>query len=448
MSCVSIDRVEADLCGEGQDEPLAGNYFVAAYPPFSVWDRSQRPALQKALQEPARSSTPLGCYVHLPFCQKKCDYCYYLSYIRQKQEVVDRYVASVTREMELYAGHPAVSDRQASFVYFGGGTPSTLTPAQIETLGTDLRTALPWDENCEVTFECAPRSVRSQLIKSLRKFGVSRLSMGVQSFDDDLLRLNGRVHLANDVSRAYQQLRSLGIDLINLDLMVGLIGETEEKWNTTVRRAIEFSPESITIYQTEIPYNTKLYQEFKSGTLPASPVSWATKRSRLEGAFQLLERAGYTVVNAYAAVKDPELHRFHYQDKLWRGCDMLGLGVASFGYFGGVHYQNECALPDYEAAVEKGDLPVLRAHPLSPADRMVREFILQLKLGRVEDAPFHEKFGLHPREEFQPALEELQRDGYLTTDASGVMLTRKGLLKADRLLPRFYDPRYSNTRYS
>jgi oxygen-independent coproporphyrinogen-3 oxidase len=446
--CGSSEEVETDPYRCSSEEPLAGNYFVAAYPPFSAWTDTQRSALGDALQEPAPYDTALGLYVHLPFCQKKCDYCYYLSYIRQKPEIIDRYLADLVREFHLYARKPALHDRDVSFVYFGGGTPSTLSPSQVEYLGKGLRSALRWDRIREITFECAPRSVRPKLLASLQQIGVNRLSMGVQSFDDELLKLNGRVHLANDVTRAYQSIRDAGFEWVNLDLMVGLIGETEEKWCETVKRVIQLGPESVTIYQTEIPYNTTLFKDLESGTLPAKPVSWAIKRKRLDEAFRELERAGYTVVSGYAAVKDPEQHRFHYQDKLWHGCDMLGLGVASFGYFGGVHYQNEVTMHDYETAVEEGRLPIKRAHALNKSDRLVREFILQLKLGRVECAPFHEKFGLHLKDVFEQPLNELQQQGLLNVDDRGVALTRAGLLRVDRMLPEFYDTRYAKTRYT
>lgn len=448
MNYVSLEGVESGPCGGFEDEPLAGNYFVAAYPPFSAWQLSQLPALHEALRDPVLHDTPLGIYLHLPFCQKKCHYCYYLSYIRQKPEVIDRYLEDLVREYQLYARHPAVRDRDVSFLYIGGGTPSTLTPDQIEFLSRGLAGALRWNDIREITFECAPRSVRRKMLESLHKIAVNRLSMGVQSFDDRLLKLNGRVHLAEDVTRAYRLIREAGYRWVNLDLMVGLIGESDETWHDTVKKTIELSPESVTIYQVEIPYNTQLYDDIKSGTLPADPVPWPTKRRRLDEGFRALEEAGYTVVSAYAAVKDPDQHRFHYQDKLWRGCDLLGLGVASFGYFGGVHYQNEVTLRDYEEAVERDRLPVCRAHALSTRDRLVREFILQLKLGRVESAPLREKYGLRIDDVFEHPLEKLRKRGLLDLDESGVALTRQGLLCVDRLLPEFYDRRYSGSRYT
>ena len=428
-------------------EPLEGNYFVAAYPPFSVWSPEQVPTFHQALRSTA-SGEPLGLYIHLPFCQKKCDYCYYLSYIAQPAAVVDRYLAAIAREMALYAAQPALNGRPVSFVYFGGGTPSTLTSAQVQRLGEELRRAQSWDHVEEVTFECAPRSVRRELLAALWDIGVTRVSMGVQSFDNDLLKLNGRVHFAEDVVRAYELLRQAEFDWINLDLMCGLLGESDEKWRESIRRVIELEPDSVTIYQTEIPHNTQLYRDLKAGTLPAPPVSWEVKRARLNEGFRELERAGYTVVSAYNAVKDPKHHRFLYQDYLWRGADMLGLGVAAFGYFGGIHAQNETTIESYESALESGELPIKRAFKLSYHDQVVREFVLQLKLGEVRAAPFRERFRVEISDLFGRVLQALAAEGWITHSRDVVQLTRQGLLQADRLLSRFYDTPLQEIRYT
>src|SRR5690606_37313409 len=148
------------------------------------WTPDQASPLQYILEEPP-SASPLGLYVHIPFCQKKCDYCYYLSYVGQTPEVVNRYLEAIVREAVPYSQSAALRDRKVSFVYFGGGTPSTLTPAQLKFLGNGLRGLFDWNAIEEITFEVAPRSVRPEFLKALRDFGVNRISMGVQSFDDD-----------------------------------------------------------------------------------------------------------------------------------------------------------------------------------------------------------------------------------------------------------------------
>ena len=137
-----------------------------------------------------------------------------------------------------------------------------------------------------------------------------------------------------------------------------------------------------------------------------------------------------------------------YQDYLWRGADMLGLGVAAFGFFGGVNAQNEVTLEEYEAAVARGEIPVKRAIKLSARDQLVREFVLQLKLGEVPIAPFRARFGVNLTEVFAEPLRALAAEGWLTCTANAVQLTRAGLLRVDRLLSRFYDPQFQRTRYT
>lgn len=428
-------------------ESLVGNYFVAVYPPFSAWEAAHLPALADAWERPAIGQ-PLGLYVHVPFCQRKCDYCYYLSYVGQSAETVERYLDAVVQEATRLAPCAALRDRPVPFVYFGGGTPSTLTARQVRRLVGGLREALGWGGVEEVTFECAPRSVRTDLLEALRDAGVTRLSLGVQSFDDAVLALNGRIHLAADVERAFAQIRQAGFDYVNLDLMSGMLGETAESWRRSVRHLIALGPESVTIYQMEMPFNTQLYRDYRQGRLAALPVSWETKRARLSYAFEELTRAGYTVVSAYSAVRSPARHRFLYQHYLWRGADMLGLGVAAFGYVGGVHYQNCQSLQEYLAAVERGQPPPVRAYPLSAREQFVREFILQLKWGEVPVSAFRDKFGLDPTEVFAEQLEPLEEAGLLTVSAESVRLTGDGLLRVDRLLPCFYEAKFQNVRYT
>lgn len=442
--------VSAPATSVGQrlrEEPVVGNYFVAAYPPFSCWQSGPNQALEDALRT-APGNVPIGLYIHIPFCQKKCDYCYYLSYVGQSARVVDRYLETVVRELELYAAYPGVHGRPISFVYFGGGTPSTLTSAQVRLLGFGLQSALPWSRVEEITFECAPRAVRRKFLETLAELKVTRISMGVQSFDNQLLELNGRIHMAEDVLRAYELIQEIGFAQVNLDLMVGLIGETEESWRSSVRQVIRLSPDSVTLYQTEIPHNTRLYQNWKAGALPGAEVTWEQKRARLGWGFDELERAGYTRISAYTAVKRPGKDQFRYQDYLWRGGDMLGLGVASFGYFAGTHFQNEVTLESYEMAVSAGWLPVMRALELKDRDRLVRELILQLKWGEVSRDYFRDKFSEDPAVLFRAELDELKREGLVAVDAGAIRLTTPGLLCVDRWLPVFYDSQYRDVQYT
>ena len=429
-------------------EPLEGSYFISTYPPFSTWSTGETDSVRMVLQTPPSDPRPLGLYVHVPFCAKRCRYCYYLSYADRPSEQIEEYLDAVAREADMYRRTPALAGRRPEFVYFGGGTPSLLTAAQIARLFGALRGNFSWDGVREVTFECAPQTVTQERIDALRDGGVTRLSLGIQQLDDDILRRNGRVHLTADVERAWPIVRRAGFDVVNVDLIVGLVGETERTFFDSLERVIDMAPESVTIYQLEIPLNTPLYRDLIGDKLESRPPNWNVKHRRLMQAFDRLEAAGYTLRSGYAAVRDPERHRFVYQDAQYRGADLLGLGASSFSYLDGTHYQNLASLKSYLDAVESGKLPLGRAHVLTDEQRLIREFVLQLKLGRVRSDYFRTNFGIEIAERFRKPLDRLSHRGQLTVDDDGVILTRDGLARVDRLIPEFYLPEHQRARYS
>jgi oxygen-independent coproporphyrinogen-3 oxidase len=308
---------------------------------------------------------------------------------------------------------------------------------------------LSWDEVEEVTFECEPGTLTDHKLKEIRELGVTRLSLGVENFDDRILEINGRAHHGKEIMRAYEYARSVGFPQINIDLIAGMLEETEENWQECVRRALAMAPDSITVYEMEIPYNTTIYQRMKSeGKLVAPVADWETKRRWVHEAFEAFERAGYTVASAYTAVRDKKRTRFVYRDRLWSGSDLLSVGVASFGHIGGTHYQNHHDFDPYVGALEAGRLPVYRALTPTTKERFIREFILQLKLGRVSRAYFVGKFGMDPVEQCKDGVRRLVDWGYLTVDVDELRLSRDGLLQVDRLLQEFFLPEHRSARYS
>ena len=225
-----------------------------------------------------------------------------------------------------------------------------------------MKAILSWDAAEEVTFECEPGTLTDHKLKVIREIGVTRLSLGVENFDDHILEINGRAHRSREIRRAYHFARELDFPQINIDLIAGMVEETEENWRDCVRQTIELAPDSVTIYQMEVPYNTHIYQEMKAqGRLVAPVADWQTKRGWVRYAFAELEKAGYTVASGYTVVKDPKRTHFVYRDSLWQGADLIGLGVASFSHVGGTHFQNEHDFEPYVARLREGRLPLYRA---------------------------------------------------------------------------------------
>ena len=429
-------------------EPVEGSYFISTYPPFSTWREDRVEDYRAVLARESPSSGPLGLYAHIPFCDERCSFCYYLSQANPEPSGIESYLDCLKLELQHLAATAVLRERELSFLYFGGGTPSLLSADQIRRLMGHVEASFGRSADAEVTFECAPRTADLERLKALRECGVTRLSLGIQQLNDAVLQLNGRVHSVHDVETAVERVQSVGFDVVNLDLIVGLVGETDETFFHSLERVIAMGAESVTMYQLEIPFNTPLANTIRKGREPLKVPSWGVKRRRLAAAFHELERAGYTVRSAYAAVRDPQRHRFVYQEAQYRGAELLGIGASAFSYVGGVHHQNIASTGRYRASVNGGDLPLYRAHTLSPEEQVVREFALQLKLGGCDTQYFRDRFDVDVLGLFSKPLATFRDMGWVETTAERIALTRAGLLRADRLITEFYDDRYAAVRYS
>jgi oxygen-independent coproporphyrinogen-3 oxidase len=306
----------------------------------------------------------------------------------------------------------------------------------------------PWRSAEEITFECEPGTLSESKLAMIRAIGVTRLSLGVENFDDAILEANGRAHRSGEIGKAYASARALDFPQINIDLIAGMLGETDENWRDCVQKTIDMAPDSVTIYQMELPFNTTISRNLLAQA-PQEPVaSWSVKRRWVAEAFEALERAGYTVGSAYTAVRNPAKTTFVYRDRLWQGADMVGLGVASFGHVNGVHMQNLDKFEEYCASVEAGSIPLARALRPTEEERLIREFVLQMKLGAIRPSYFKAKYHVDVLDIFGAALDELREEGLLTIGNDRVALTRDALLRVDSLLPRFFKPEHQTIRYT
>jgi oxygen-independent coproporphyrinogen-3 oxidase len=429
-----------------------GSYFIANYPPFSVWTKSDvEQAAKPALETGPLPGVPLGIYLHIPFCRKRCHFCYFRVYTDKNAQEVEDYLDVLVREFELYSRLPAIAGRKPNFVYFGGGTPSFLSTHQLESLVSRLDAIAAWKDAEEITFECEPGTLNEAKITSIRRMGVTRLSLGIENFNDHILEANGRAHRSGEIFKAYEFARSVDFPQINIDLIAGMLGETDKNWQDCIDATLKLSPDSVTIYQMELPFNTTISGDRLKGTgrFTEPLADWATKRRWTKEAFEALERAGYHIGSAYTATKDPLRTSFVYRDRLWQGADMAGLGVASFGHVNGVHIQNFDTWEAYSAAVRRGDIPLSRAYRPTDEERMIREFILQLKLGSLRPSYFKNKYHVNVLDRFHAPLELLETEGYLASATEkAVSLTREGLLRVDSLLPRFFLPQHAGIRYT
>lgn len=433
---------------ETKAETKPGNYFVSNYPPFSFWNDDDVPCVESMLNSPSSGTAPMGIYYHIPFCRKRCHFCYFRVYTDKNSHDVRRYIDATMRELEAYAKSSYLEGRKPKFVYFGGGTPSYLSAQQLTELTDRMKAIMPWDEVEEVTFECEPGTLSEKKLEVIKNFGVTRLSLGIENFNDHILEINGRAHRSQEVFRAYEHARNLGFQNINVDLIAGMLEETDANWKECIDKVVELSPDCITIYQMEVPFNTTIFKSMKEqGKLTAPVADWPTKRKWVTQAYERLEKAGYTITSAYTAVKEPQETKFVYRDRLWTGADMVALGVASFGHLGGIHYQNITHFDQYCEAQESTSSAVRRALLTSEDERFLREFILQWKLGRVNLGYFSDKFGVDVKNRFEDILMKWKECGDLTEVDGDLLLSRDALLRIDSMLHGFFLPQHQNAKY-
>ena len=426
-----------------------GSVFVSNYPPYSAWNESAVPEAVAALDREPAPGTSLGLYIHIPFCRKRCKFCYFRVYIDKNHEQIGRYLDALGAELERYAELPSIRGRKLDFVYFGGGTPSYIAAKQLVPLARRLQAAMPWDGAEEVAFECEPGTLTRSKLEAIRSIGVTRLSLGVENFDDGILQENGRAHASKEIHRVRDWIRAQGFRQLNVDLIAGMVGETWDSWKRTVDQTIEYDPDSITLYQMELPFNTVYSKARLRGEADVPPFAdWRTKREWHAYAFEQFERAGFERWSAYTMMRRDRGCKFVYAREVWSGADMIPIGVSSFGHMDGVHLQNHDRWEDYLAAIEGGGLATRRALATTARERLTRELILQLKRGWLERDAFERKFGVDVAADYADAFGGLVEQGLATIGPERIELSEGGLLRVDQLLPRFYDEQYRGARYT
>ena len=424
-----------------------GSYFISNYPPFSQWKPENVADVESAMRGPP-TELPLGLYLHIPFCRKRCKFCYFKVFTEKNSGQIEEYLAALCREIELVSQLPVMRERPFRFVYFGGGTPSFLSSKQLVYLVDRLREHIGWEQAEEVTFECEPGTLSAPKIQTLKDLGVTRLSLGIENFDDRVLEENGRAHLAAEVYRSWEWIQNANFDSVNIDLIAGMVGENSANWQDCIERTLALAPDSVTIYQMELPFNTVYSQDIVEGETVVAVADWPQKREWVAQAFSALESAGYSVSSGYTLVRDPEQVQFSYRDHLWRGSDLIATGIASFGHLSGVHYQNKPEWNDYVGDLEQGKLPLGRGLCPTPHQALIREMILQLKKGRIDATYFKKKFGVDILSEWKPVWSQYHAAGYLSIEGTEVIISREGLLRIDGLLPAFFEPEHQGIRYT
>ena len=366
---------------------------------------------------PAR---PLGLYVHVPFCASTCDFCAFYQ-TRPTAEGVAGFLAGIEREAELVAW-----DRPVTSVFWGGGTPGLLAPRALASLAAEVRarTGVPPPE---WTVEMAPAAVTGGRLAVLRDAGVTRISMGVQSFRPQMLEALGRQHTRRQVFRAYDAIRAAGFPSVNLDLMFALPGQTDEEWSEDIREAVNLAPDHVSTYCLTFEEDTKLWVRLSEGRVRRDP---ETEARLYESTWRQLAAAGYTQyeVSNFARPR----HQCWHNLNTWCMEEWIGLGPSAASQFGGWRASNVADLHRWSTDVENGgrmtEERVALTSELLAEDALI--FGLRMNAG-VNVVAWRRRAPSAPWEKIAAQWRALEEQGLLECAGEVVRLTDRGRLLAD-----------------
>jgi oxygen-independent coproporphyrinogen-3 oxidase len=405
---------------------------------------------------------PYSLYIHIPFCRHRCAYCDFNTYAGQ-EDSLPAYVEALCRELEFTAQN-APEKLTLHTIFFGGGTPSLLTPRQFESILSTVSEHFELS-NPEVTIEANPGTVSLSNLRDLHSLGINRISFGVQSANPFELRMLERAHSYFDVINAVTWARAAGFDNLNLDLIYGLPLQTLEVWSATVKLILGLAPEHLSLYALTLEHGTPFGRWSARGLLPLPDPDLAA--DMYEWASETLEAAGYeqyeisnwavgrgpqTADDSPSIVFRPPTQACAHNLQYWRGLPYLAAGAGAHGYVNGYRYSNVLRiktyierLPAYELRNTNYKFPLTPAtvnqHRQTLQDDMDEFMMTGLRLTRegVSAETFRERFGQEMQAVFGKEIEELIRLGLLAWQAERLCLTRRGRLLGNQAFMRFVE---------
>ena len=372
----------------------------------------------------------LGIYVHIPFCRAKCSYCAFVSQVCAPS-VQHSYVAALCREITAAGGDFSVP---ADTVFFGGGTPTMLPATDLARVLQALRATFSLTEDAEISLEANPGTVDADSLKLLRQAGFNRLSFGVQSFDDQVLRGIGRIHQAAEAVQAVGMARGAGFENISMDLMFGLPRQSLDSWRETLARAVSLEPDHISAYGLKLEEETPLAALVASGqvALPAegeeeAMYDWLNEYLPQQG-FSRYEISNYTRPG----------RECRHNLKYWRYLPYRGFGVAAHSFDGMARFANTEELSRYLSRIEAGESAEEFRETLVDPDRMAEYVFLALRTtAGLSARDFESRFRRGFAEYYAVAIAELKKTGMLTNEKEQWRLTEKGLKLSNRAFVKF-----------
>ena len=369
---------------------------------------------------------PTSAYVHIPFCTQICYYCDF-SKVFIKNQPVDSYLEHLLEEFRSY------DIQKLSTLYIGGGTPTALSAPQLEVLLDGLTKNLDLFALEELTIEANPGDLDADKIAVLKNSAVNRVSLGVQTFDDKMLKKIGRSHLEKDIYENIDRLKLAGFDNISIDLIYALPGQTMEQVKDNVAKAIGLDIPHMSLYSLILENHTIFMNRMRRGKLPLPKEE--LEAEMFEYIIAELERSGFEhyEISNFSKPGFESRHNLMY----WDNAEYYGIGAGASGYVNGVRYKNHGPIRHYLSAVEEGNARITEEH-LSQKEQMEEEMFLGLrKKSGVSIARFEEKFGRSFDGLYGETVRDLVQQGLMQIEGDRVRMTKRGLFLGDTVAERF-----------
>ena len=374
-----------------------------------------------------------GIYIHIPFCRARCSYCDFATGA-YSGPLAERYVHALAEEIRAFPAHESEAD-EADTLYFGGGTPSLLSPTQVAHILEAVRDRFTVRTDAEVTMEMNPGTVSPGILREFQILGINRASFGAQTFDDRELRQLGRTHNAQDVRQTIAFLRQAGFRNISFDLIAGLPRQTLKAWQRNLDEALKLRPEHLSLYLLEVHEGTPLADQIKRGRLPQPDDDLAAEMYRL-----MLDKASAAGYEHYE-ISNLTLPGFEsrHNSKYWLGHPVYGFGCSAHSFDGARRrWANERDAVRYTELVEAGSTPVVETFELSEHDARAEAVFLGLRLLRGLDLREHQsRFGVDLRQERADDLARLREAGLIELTNDQLKLTRTGALLSNEVFAAF-----------
>lgn len=373
----------------------------------------------------------IGLYIHIPFCRQKCLYCDFPSWAGREGEM-QAYTDALAKEIANRAKE--YPDREIVSVFFGGGTPTVLSIAQLKQLMQAVRGNWRIATDAEITTEANPGTLDAEMAAALREMGFNRLSMGVQAWQNSLLRALGRIHSIEGFLENYQAVREAGFANINTDLMFALPEQTMEDWQETVRQIVRLQPEHISAYSLILEEGTPFYERYERGEL--EPAAEELDREMYHWAAAYLAENGYEQyeISNFAKKGRQSRHNRIY----WQAEEYLGLGLGAHSYMEGERFHNSYDMQKYICAEGKADILKEDAERTTEKDALAEFMFLGLRLTEgISFARFRERFGMEMDDIYGKEIEKLLAEGLLIQDKTGIRLTKRGTDVSNYVFEKF-----------